>query len=216
MKIALSLSGLPRLFPIAAASWGRIIGKYRPDVYIHTWSSRNTDADSETMHQLTWTFEPTSFKIDQPIDIDVGQYPDRHWPCIDVYRSLSMWHGIRRSYELVKDGGLEYDLIIRGRLDWYVRDLELIAFNGVVIPYDPDKIPLVFQYSGISMHGINDHFAYGSMENMDKYFGTINEIPILYQHEGVDYCPENFLAASLVKQGVPVMLQHMEHKLIRG
>ena len=216
MKIALALSGLPRLYPIAAASWGRIMGKYSPDVYIHTWSSDNADFDANTVHQLNWTFEPCAFKIDALPEIDTTMYPDRHWPCIDVYRSISMWHGIQRAHQLIKESGTEYDLIIRGRLDWYVRDLILMAYDGIVIPYDSDKIPLIFQYAGSSIHGINDHFAYGSSINMDRYVQTINEIPILYQQEGVDYCPENFLAASLIKQDVPVMLQHMEHKLIRG
>jgi hypothetical protein len=127
-----------------------------------------------------------------------------------------MWHSIKRSHDLIKESNESYDLVIRGRLDWYAKDLVLAAFNGVVIPYDTDKIPLIFQYSGINMHGVNDHFAYGPPDAMDRYVRTIDEIPILYRDEGVDYCPENFLAASLVKQGVPVMLQHMEHKLIRG
>ena len=51
---------------------------------------------------------------------------------------------------------------------------------------------------------------------MDQYAKTLEEIPVLYTNEGVDYCPENFLAANLVKQGVPVMLQHLEHCLIRS
>lgn len=215
MRIALALSGLARLHPISAASWGRIIGCYRPDVYVHSWD--NPPGNGPGIKELiNWVFKPVLAKVDPLIAIDVSPYPDRHWPCIDVYRSLSMWHGIAAAHEMVKSSGREYDLIIRGRMDWHVHWLEIASFNGIIIPFDADKIPLRFGYKGVDMHGYNDHFAYGPPEYMDRYVQTLQEIPVLYSEEGVDYCPENFLAASLAKQGVPVMLQKMEHKLIRG
>lgn len=213
MKVAIALSGLPRIHPISAASWGRIIGNLRADVYLHTW---NEETDTTGVaHVLNWVFKPTGLQIDPLPQIDISQYPDRHWPCIDVYRSLSMWHGIRRAHEMIRSSGRYYDLVIRGRMDWHVHWLDLLRFDGVVIPYDQDKIPLRFEYHGHTMHGFNDHFAYGPMDRMDAYVRTLDEIPVLYASEGVDYCPENFLAASLAKQGVPVMLQQMEHTLIR-
>jgi hypothetical protein len=214
MKIALALSGLPRLYPIAAASWGRIIGANDIDVYIHSWDTAGDRA--EVLHQLEWSFNPVAVQIDPLPEIDVNEYPDRHWPCIDVYRSLSMWNGISRAHHMVMSSDKNYDIIIRGRMDWYVSRLTIIEFDGIVIPYDADKIPLRFVYDGQVIHGFNDHFAYGPPAHMHKYVNTLNEIPILYKTEGVDYCPENFLAASLLKQKVPVTLQRIEHKLIRG
>jgi len=215
MRIALALSGLARLHPISAASWGRIIGRYSPDVYVHSWEDAPGTAQGVT-ELINWVFKPTAVSVDPQMEIDITPYPDRHWPCIDVYRSLSMWHGIRLAHELVRQSGKEYNLIIRGRMDWHVHRLDIAEFNGLVLPFDHDKIPLRFSYRGADMHGYNDHFAYGPPSFMDLYVKTLDEIQILYATEGVDYCPENFLAASLCKQGVPVMLQHMEHKLIRG
>lgn len=215
MRIALALSGLARLHPISAASWGRIIGHYRPDVYVHTWDDPVGNA-SGIRELVNWVFKPAAVRVDPLMEIDTSPYPDRHWPCIDVYRSLSMWHGIKAAHDMVANSGREYDLVIRGRMDWHVHWLEIAEHDGIILPFDADKTPLRFSYRGIDMHGFNDHFAYGPPRQMDRYVRTLEEIPILYAEEGVDYCPENFLAASLAKQGVPVMLQRMEHKLIRG
>jgi len=214
MKIALTLSGLPRLYPIAAASWGRIIGRYQPDVFVHSWSD---DPATEwfTKDQLGWVFKPKDVHLAPTPTIDVSQYPDRHWPMIDVDRSQIMWQGMQAAYNMAKRS-TNYDLIIRGRMDWHVHELDLLEFDGVVIPYDRDKVPLQFVFRGIHLHGFNDHFAYGPPQWMDLYMRTLDIMPDLYNADRIDYCPENFLAASLIKQHVPVTLQQMEHCLIRG
>lgn len=215
MKIALALSGLPRIFPISAASWGRIVGKYQPDIYIHSWS-QSPEIDAVTQHQLQWMFNPISIRIDPLPDIDTSSYPDRHWPCIDVYRSLSMWSSIKHAHEMVLNSDKSYDLIIRGRLDWYVENLNICEFNGIVLPYDADKHVLKFNYQDIDVYGYNDHFSYGPIEYMNQYVKTADLIYHLYSHEQIDYCPENFLRASLMYQGCPVLLQQFFHKLIRS
>ena len=43
MKIAIALSGLARLYTISAASWARIIGRYEPDIYIHSWCNNEEE-----------------------------------------------------------------------------------------------------------------------------------------------------------------------------
>jgi hypothetical protein len=214
MRIALALSGLPRLFTISVASWGRIIGKYQPDVFVHTWCDDPSGADY-IRDQLGWIFKPTLVQIDPTPVVDVSLYPDRHWPQIDVDRSQIMWQGIQAAYAMSKTHST-YDLIIRGRMDWHVHSLDMVNFDGIVIPYDGDKVPLRFTFRGIEMHGFNDHFAYGPPKYMDLYTKTLDLMHELYSVDRVDYCPENFLAAALVKQNVPVMLQRMEHCLIRN
>ena len=214
MKIALELSGLTRIYTISAASWGRIIGKYDPDVYVHSWC--DPSLEPYIRDQIGWVFKPTEVSLPPQPEIDVTPYPDRHWPYINVDRSLSMWKSIVGVHDMVKASGVDYDIIIRGRMDLHIHRLDLINFDGVIILHDFDKTPLKFNYRGIDMHGFNDHFAYGPPHHMDNYIKTLEEIPVLYAEEGVDYCPENFLAANLVKQGVPVMLQHLEHCLIRS
>ena len=215
MKIALALSGLPRIYPIATASWGRIIGQYSVDVYVHSWYTGDMNEDY-IRDQLGWVFKPSALSVELAPEIDVSPYPDRHWPYINVDRSLSMWHSIKKANDIIKQSNIDYDLIVRGRMDWHVHRLDIIYFNGITLPWDNDKVPLRFLYRGVEMHGFNDHFAYGPPEYMDKYVSTLDQIPILYRDEAVDYCPENFLAANLVKQNVPVMLQHIEHCLIRS
>ena len=214
MKVAIAISGLPRLYPISVASWGRIMGAYDPDVYIHTWTEPGADK-IYLRSQLEWIFKTSSIEIDDPPEIDTTLYPDRHWPYTDVYRSQSMWRSIWNAHNMVAASGKEYDIIIRGRMDFHVHKLELVEFDGVIVPYCPFKIDLRFTYKGFAMHGLNDHLAYGNMHYMNLYANTLNEMLSIYRDDGVDYCPENLLAASLVKQGVPVMMQSMQHNLIR-
>lgn len=213
MKIAIAFSGLSRLSESTVSKWKSIIQQYNADVYIHSWIAPERMPDVD---QLKSEFNPRRIQVDSLPNIDVSLYPDRHWPCIDVYRSLSMWESINRSHQLVLTSSIDYDIVIRTRFDFYVENLEIDLFDGITIPYDPDKFPLKFTYNNSEIHGVNDHFAYSALKWMDMYVNTLNTIPSLYKEEGVDYCPENFLAASLIKQNVPVRFQHMNHKLIRG
>lgn len=215
MRVALELSGLPRIYPISVASWSRIIGRYQPDVYIHTWTEDGADRE-HVRSQLEWIFKPVAITLEDIPRIDVTPFPDRHWPYTDVYRSLSMWNGIQRVHAMVTSSGQDYDLIIRGRMDFHVHHLDLVDFDGIVVPYCPTKLDLRFSYRGFQLHGINDHLAYGQQRHMDSYVKTLDEILPLYRDEMVDYCPENLLTASLVKQGVPVYQQMMQHHLIRS
>jgi len=208
-------SGLPRLYAISMASWGRIIGAYRPDVYIHSWIDPHAD-QSAISQMLEMSFHPVQMRSDPLMDIDTSAFPDRHWPYVDVYRSLSMWHGIRRVHEMVKSSGKEYDIIIRSRTDLYVKRFEMVLFDGISLPFCHTKLDLRFIYQGRSMHGLNDLLAYGSPAYMEEYVNSMDDILPLYRDEGVDYCPENFLAASLFRRGIPVYQQPMQHQLIRG
>lgn len=214
MKIALCLSGLPRIYPVSAASWGRIIGRYQPDIFVHSWCDDPWSFDY-IKDQLNWVFKPTQLCIDPTPSVDSHLYPDRHWPMISVDRSLIMWQGIARAHDMCLHHG-DYDCIIRGRMDWHVHNLDLELFDGATIPFDRDKLPLRFTYQSLELHGFNDHFAYGTRRAMDAYVRTGELIHDLYSTEGIDYCPENFLAASLIRQQVPVRLQRMEHCLIRN
>lgn len=215
IKVAISLSGLPRLYNITVASWNRIIGKYSADVYIHTWKDTNTNTNL-LKDQLNWIFKPSAVIIDDYPTIDTTLYPDRHLPYTDVYRSLSMWTGIHRSYNMVINSNIDYDIIIRGRFDWHVHNLDIKRNNGITIPWDPDKLVLKFKFRDKNLNGFNDLFAYGNKTYMDAYVNTINEIYSLYTNDRLDYCPENFLAASLTMNNIPVIFQKLQHNLIRG
>lgn len=213
MKIALALSGLPRLYTISTASWSRFIGQYNPDVYIHSWLNPDSDKASTT-ENLNYVYHPVAMTLDQLPNIDISAFPDRHWPYIDVYKSLSMWQSIWKVHQMIVDSGIDYDIIVRGRFDLYMKNFNINLFDGVTIPYCPWKFELQFNFMGAALYGVNDHMAYGPKKYMDIYANTGNEISQLY-NSGVDYCPENFLTANLVKNNVPIKFQTMEHKLIR-
>lgn len=214
-KVAVAFSGLARLYRTSVESWKKIIDRYDADVYVHTWSD-DPGAGPRLTGILNHAFKPESIMISRSLKIDTSPFPDRHWPCISVYNSLSMWHSVRFAHQLVRNSGVDYDIIIRGRTDHWIEDLELMDYDGVVIPYDEDKHPLKFTYRGMEMHGLNDLLAYGQPHWMDRYVETLDLILPLYRDEQVDYCPENFLAASLHRNSVPLYQQQMNQALIRG
>lgn len=215
MKIALALSGMPRLYAESIESWNRILEKYNMDVYIHTWS-QGEKFDLEIVNFIAQKFHPVSICFDLPADIDITPYPDRHWPYIDVYKSLSMWTSVNRVHSMITSSNKEYDIIVRARFDWYVDDLVLGLREAITIPHDPGKFNLQFTYKNTLVHGVNDLFSYGPVKYMEQYVKTLELIPELYKLENVDYCPENFLTASLIKQNTPVYFQPMNQRIIRG
>lgn len=208
-------SGLPRLYAVSMASWGRFIGAYQPDVYIHSWADPHVD-QAWVSQMLDMSFQPVSICTEPLMDIDTSPFPDRHWPYVDVYRSLSMWHGIRRVHEMVKQSNIDYDIIVRSRTDLYMKRFELVAFNGITLPFCHTKLDLRFMYRGHNLHGLNDLLAYGPPAYMDEYVRSMDDILPLYRDEGVDYCPENFLAASLFRRNIPIYQQPIQHQLVRG
>ena len=219
MRVAVCFSGLPRLNAHRALlAWHRMITRYQADVFVHTWLTGDEDRHWID-RRVAGEFKPKLLKYEPMRALDVSMFTERIWPTADAYRMLSGFTSINESIALATNYaahlGFVYDFVIRARFDVEIDHLDLEPVDGVVVPDDPDKLGLVFTYRGERTWGINDLVAYGKQQMMQLYAVTNQHMLSLYRDEGVDVCPEIFLAASLKKQRVPVDFRPIPHRIVR-
>jgi len=208
MKVALLLPGQIReakeTFPYLK---GRILDRFKPDVFISTWSPSETIKNSlhaET-HHLTDTlstdtlaslYSPVTIKMDKFESPGISRIIDKAWSFesygpqtgeINPVSVFLMWYKIRQTFLLLEEyenlTGERYDYIIKGRMDIKIHN---------DIPLDPNLkticIPPGFDWKG----GVNDIFAWGGREAMEHY-SKLYEMMEEYILSGVYFHPETLL-----------------------
>lgn len=191
MKVAVSFSGLPRMFPAALSCWERLISRYQADVYMHLWNQ-----DSSSVSILLDRFNPVSYLVEQFREFDgIDHYRERAVSS-DPYRVFSMWTSIRESMWLIERRGKRYDRVVRARLDVAFDDMDFLDCHGVVIPGKPAEI---YEFNGNRYPGWHDMMAYGDQDSMVTYSNTLLEIPAIYS-EGSPFFSEFFLSTHLFRK----------------
>ena len=212
-KIAVCFSGLPRLIPAATERWMHFLSNNDADVFVHTWLMPGNDR-TKIAKDITDRFKPKLLKIEPPrkINLDLYKDSDRIWP----YRSepknvLSMWASTADSIGLSDSWsgsrGMAYDIVIRARFDWWCEDLILENNPGLTVPDSPGLYGHRFTYQGNGYVAHNDQFGYGDPDVMRDYAKTFERIPRLFALDGVDFCSELLLTASILSQGIQVNYQ---------
>lgn len=212
-KIALCFSGLPRLIPLATERWMRFISDNDVDVFVHTWLISGNDR-TKLSKDINDRFKPRLLQIEKPrrVNLDLYKDSDRIWP----YRSepknvLSMWASINESILLseawAESKSFRYDITIRARFDWWCEDLTLESNPGLTVPDSPGLYGHRFTYQGNPYIAHNDQFGYGPPEVMHEYAKTLERIPRLFALDGVDFCSELLLTASMLSQHIPINYQ---------
>ena len=212
MKVALCLSGLPRLFKKSTESWQTFIKKYNADVFIHSWG------DDTTKKAIINAYSPKLLVVEPAKSFDVSLYTDRIWP----HRSspmnvISSWYSINQVLNLSEryytHTGEDYDVILRSRFDWWCDDIELEINEGLTVPDDPGLSGHHFNFMGPRL-AHNDQAGYGNKTVMKKYASTYHEIPRLYLN-GIDFCSELFLTANMIDKNIRVNFQTLKYGIIR-
>lgn len=212
-RIAVSFSGLPRLIPQAVEKWKGFIAANDADVFVHTWLTPGNQPSIIAENMIS-DFSPRLMKIEKPrtINLDLYKDSDRIWP----YRSepknvLSMWTSIHESISLVdswiSSKNVSYDIVIRARFDWWCEDLRLENNSGLTVPDSPGLYGHRFTYKGEPHIAHNDQFGYGSIDVMRQYAKTLERIPRLFALDGVDFCSELLLTASMLSQNIKINYQ---------
>lgn len=181
-----------------------IISKYNPDIFIHTWKQ---DVDVE--HILHSLYHPIILKIDSPKIFDTLMYVDRIWPHRTTPNGvLNQWYSVKQSISLKDEyetaTNETYDIVIRARFDWYLKEVNFEINNTVNIAATPGLSGHRFNYNNQPYIGISDQFAYGSSHIMNIYAKLFDNIPFLYQTKEVDFCSELLLKAHLIENQVEV------------
>ncbi len=238
MKIAICISGQPRNYEkgyLELKKW--FLDKYDCDVYIHTWKDTSpmdaghkfvperqyqfTDADYDNIIKL---YNPKTWYFQKPIPFDATNIKGPHLD-YRLNSLLSASYSIHACYNLVREWGIEYDLIIRTRFDLeftnyispeclFLKDLSLL---------DPNKLnvfeyPLTDEGYQTRKSEVDDLFAVSSPEiagiYADYFTHAISYIYVDDSYKSWEYTvisgepdpihPESVLKYHLISNGVEI------------
>lgn len=193
MKIAMTISGQPRRYEHGFQELKKwFLDKYDIDVYLHTWVGKEFHkynffnegklektykVHGDIYNHLTELYQPKDYLFEKSITFDAtdikGHYNQR------LNSQMGMWMSLKRSWDLLENSGIKYDLIIRTRYDLLFT--HHVAYNCPfltdITKLDPKKLSY-FGYPpswkeveefDLSSYQLNDQFAIGGYEVMKTY-----------------------------------------------
>jgi len=192
LRVAVSFSGLPRLYCSAISSWQALIKKYNADVFMHVWQTADgsTDKAKSLFDTIRCVSEP-------PESFDISAYTDRIQHS-NPYNVFSQWTSIWRSMNLVYAHDQSYDIVVRARFDVEFEQFDFINVHGVVFPGKPAEI---YTWQNNRYLGWHDMIAYGDCDSMRAYSDTLWKIPQIYA-EGSPFFSEFFLSTNLFRRKI--------------
>lgn len=207
MKVALCFSGHMRDLSETKNFWKGLIKKYDIDVYASFWDIENSEL-GDTINEFEKVYSPKRMEVE---NYDIFKQTTQDFASMNIqspttlaplfqqtskaFGQLSMYYKIWRANMLSKQLGIEYDLIIRARIDTLLEeDFELQLNDMLNVPMG---ISNCFTFP--QAEGINDLFAYGNSKIMD-YYSFIFLQMMEYLKEGhYLFPPEHFLAVHFSK-----------------
>lgn len=228
MKVAVCISGLPRSYKpgfVELKKW--FLDKYDCDVYIHTWYDTKTVYETghrfvdkayytftkEDYNNILELYQPKDYCFQKPIPFDVNeiQGPELGYK---LHNILSAAYSAHSCFELVKESGIEYDIIVRYRFDLYFTDMVMpeCQFLTDITQLDLSKVN-VFAYDKdedghpTRVREIDDIFAVGGYEPMEKFYSFFSYL-LYYLYIDPEYpiwlfsgttTPDKIVAESLLK-----------------
>lgn len=213
-RVAIIFTGLVRRHQLSDFLWSKFIDEHQADVFVHTWKSEH-----DKMPGMLSSYNPIAYQIDSPIELDQSPYVSREYPGVSIYNIFSMWHGIRRGFNMMESYyRSQYcapDLVIRTRFDLVLENIKLDFDQPLVIAMEPNKYPECVHYKEQFLVPQADVIAYGSVSSMRKYCNTIDLIPKIYEDSDFRFTSENILISSLTDQRVPFVNDLNKMRLIK-
>jgi hypothetical protein len=220
MKVALCFSGHMRDLNESKSFWVNLIKKYDIDVYASFWDIEN-ESLGDTIKEFEKVYSPkrlevesydifkkttqdlASMNIQSPTNIDqLFQNTSK------AFGQLSMYYKVWKCNLLTKQLGIEYDLIIRARIDTVLDENFELQLNDMLnVPMGSNNCPSFPQSDGI-----NDCFAYASPKIMD-YYSFIFLQMMQYLNDGhYVFPPEHFLAVHFSK--IKIQIRYFPHYML--
>ena len=192
MKVALTLSGLARnVEECYDGIYNNIIKHFDDiDIFIHTWT--------EGQYDKITIYSPTFAKIEKA-SLDTRFFVKTVCDHGNWIYTIKMYKSLYEVGKLVQQANKKYDLVIRERFEHITE--KHFDFNLIQEKINDNYVVIPNSYCNAG--GYNDQLAFGSMENMIKYFNTYTEIQNLLDNEVMNH-PETLLKASLDKQNIKV------------
>lgn len=212
MRVALCFSGHMRDLNETKEFWTSLIKKYDIDVYASFWDIENPKL-GDTINEFEKVYSPkrlevesyTAFKqstqdlaslhIESPkVIAELFQNTSK------AFGQLSMYYKVFRANLLSKQLGIEYDLVIRARIDTLLDErFELISNKSLNVPMGVNNCP-----SFPNSEGLNDCFAYGIPKVMDYYSFIFLQMMEYLKDGHYVFPPEHFLNVHFSKIGIDI------------
>jgi hypothetical protein len=207
MKVALCFSGHMRDLNETKNFWTELIKKYDIDVYASFWDIENPEL-GDTIKEFEKVYSPKrleveSYDIFKQTTQDLAslniQSPNNIAPLFQkttkAFGQLSMYYKIWKANLLTKQLGIEYDIVIRARIDTVLDE------NFVLEKNDFLNVPMgrVQMHQWNNAYGLNDCFAYANPKIMD-YYSFLFLQTMQYLKDGhYLFPPEHFLSVHFSK-----------------
>jgi len=209
MKVAISFHGQPRFYKQAFKQWKRYIDELNADVYIHTWWGENMvgelypcaphakphlhDKDmlvhENIIEEIKELYQPKRIEWDSYKTFKLPEWAEKGTP---KEHAVFQFYTQYRSKELVKESGIDYDVVIRARMDLHI---------GVPIPID--VTPNVINTSSTTPYNNapNDLLSISDLQTFYK----LSDIYLNLQEfssSSYGYKMESYLASQMKKEGI--------------
>jgi hypothetical protein len=207
MKVALCFSGHMRDLNETKNFWTELIKKYDVDVYASFWDIENPEL-GDTIKEFEKVYTPKRLEVES-YDIfkrttqDIASLHIQSPNSIDLFfqnttkafGQLSMYYKVWRANMLSKQLGIEYDIVIRTRIDIVLDENFELQLNDYL------NVPMgkVQSYSWSNNFGMNDCFAYGNPKIMDYYSFIFLQMMEYLKAGHYAFPPEHFLSVHFSK-----------------
>ena len=207
MKVALCFAGHMRDLNETKNFWTELIQKYNIDVYASFWDIENPEL-GDTIKEFEKVYTPKRLEVESYENFkkstqDFASLYIESPKSIDpffqntskAFGQLSMYYKVWRANYLSKQIGIEYDIIIRARIDIVLDEkFELQENNYLNVPMGK-----VQNYIWSNNYGINDCFAYGNPKIMDYYSFIYLQMMEYLKAGHYVFPPEHFLSVHFSK-----------------
>ncbi len=220
MKVALCFSGNIRDLNETKNFWRDLIKQYDMDVYASFWDIESEEL-GDTIDNFLKIYTPKKYEIENykvfkettqsiaSLHIESPSIIDKTFQDTSkAFGQLSMYYKVWRCNMLSKQLGIEYDLVIRARIDTVLDNkFELTLNNSLNVPMGWMMVP-----SLPNSDGINDCFAYGKPKIMDYYSFIFLQMMEYLKDGHYVFPPEHFLSVHFSKIHIPI--RHFENYMM--
>jgi len=228
-KVALIYSGQPRHLRECYANHKKNFYESNPDwevdVFAHIWydeswvgsyfwdSYKNRGKwDADLIPYIEENWNPKALEFEEPKDFESDWQPDQRFPhpvnnIISMFYSLEKANDLKKKYE--EENNFKYDCVIRLRTDeFFYKDV------GSLDTYNLNTVNVLDEYAHLE-YGINDHFAFGNSELMDKYLSVCSNLSDIID-EGSAINPETLIGWNAQKHHkLPITKNKFGYRLWR-
>ena len=207
MKVALCFAGHMRDLSETKSFWKDLIKKYDIDVYASFWDIENPEL-GDTIKEFEKVYSPKRMEVES---YDIFKQTTQDFASMHIqspnniaslfqetskaFGQLSMYYKVWRANMLSKQLGVEYDLVIRARIDTLMDENFELQINDMLnVPMGSNNCPSFPQSDGI-----NDCFAYGNPKVMDYYSFIFLQMMEYLKSGHYLFPPEHFLAVHFSK-----------------